>query len=120
MSRYKITESNTHSYIMLPKDLFVPPYDVLSNDAKMLYALLLDRMYLSKQNGWVNVYGEIYLIFTRLDIQQLLNISDKTCTKAFRELQSIQLIDEIRQGLGKPNLIFICHMRPPMPVSPES
>lgn len=47
------------------------------------------------------------MIYTRKDIGELLNISDKPVTQAFRELSETKLIYEKRQGLGKANLIFV-------------
>ena len=34
-------------------------------------------------------------------------MSDKTVTKAFKQLSNIGLVEEKRQGLGKPNLIYV-------------
>ena len=111
MDLFKINEIRKHQFIQVPKELFHNPrYKGLSSDSKLLYGLLLDRMELSRENNWVNEKGEIYLIFTRENIQALLNISDKPCTKSFKQLKMMELIKEDRQGLGKPNLIFIGHI----------
>ena len=64
-------------------------------------------MKLSKMNHWVNAKGEIYLIYTRKEIQRKLNLSDKPITRAFKELRETNLIKEEKQGFGKPNLIYI-------------
>ncbi len=120
MELFKINEIRKHQFIQVPKELFHSPrYKCLSSDAKLLYGLLLDRMELSRENNWVNENGEIYLIFTRTHIQALLNISDKPCTKAFKQLTQMELIREDRQGLGKPNLIFIGHIVYETPQSVE-
>lgn len=107
---YKISEIRQDQYIQIPKELFYGYYADLSSDAKILYGLLLDRMELSRVNNWINEKGEIYLIFAREEIQKILHISDKTCTKAFKQLSEKKLIMEKRQGLNKPNLIFIGHI----------
>ena len=36
-----------------------------------------------------------------------LCLSDKTVTRAFKQLTEVKLIEEKRQGLGKPNLIYV-------------
>lgn len=36
-----------------------------------------------------------------------MNLSDKTATKAFKQLNEVGLVQEKRQGLGKPNLIYV-------------
>lgn len=64
-------------------------------------------MNLSKINRWINKNGEIYLIYTRKEIQSKLNLSDKPVTRAFKELRYAKLIKEEKQGFGKPNLIYI-------------
>jgi len=64
-------------------------------------------MNLSRINKWINGRGEIYLIYTRKEIQSKLNLSDKPVTRAFKELRETNLIKEERQGFGKPNLIYI-------------
>lgn len=64
-------------------------------------------MKLSKINHWINNQGEIYLIYTRKEIQDKLNLSDKPVKRAFKELRNANLIKEEKQGFGKPNLIYI-------------
>ena len=78
-----------------------------SNDAKMLYALLLDRMELSRANNWVDSDGTIFLIFKREDLADMLGICTTTVWRAIKQLKEVGLIAEKRQGLNKPNLIYI-------------
>lgn len=40
----------------------------------------------------------------------MLNLSDKTVTKAFKELSDCKLIYEKKQGRNKTNLIYPCKM----------
>lgn len=111
MRRYKSYEIRMNQFIQLPKELYGNKrYKHISNDAKVLYGFLLDRLELSRKNKWINKNGEIYLIFTREEVQNLINISSKTATKIFKELKEVELIQEHRQGLNKPNLIYIGHI----------
>lgn len=108
MNLYKINETLQHSYYQIPQELFNnEKYRKLSIEAKVIYAFLLNRMNLSRINKWINGRGEIYLIYTRKEIQSKLNLSDKPVTRAFKELRETNLIKEERQGFGKPNLIYI-------------
>lgn len=108
MKLYKINETLENSYYQMPQELFDnESYKYLSIEAKVIYSFLLNRMNLSKINHWVNAKGEIYLIYTRKEIQNKLNLSDKPVTRAFKELREINLIKEEKQGFGKPNLIYI-------------
>ena len=108
MRLYKINETLKYSFYQMPQELFDnEKYKNLSIEAKVIYSFLLNRMKLSKINHWVNDQGEIYLIYTRKEIQNKLNLSDKPVTRAFKELRDINLIKEEKQGFGKPNLIYI-------------
>ena len=60
MIPYK-TDTDISSYIIFPR--FLIPMD-LSNDAKVLYALLLDRAGISKKKGYIETDGTIRLYFT--------------------------------------------------------
>lgn len=79
----------------------------LSSDAKLLYGLLLDRVSLSKKNGWIDGNGHVYVIFTLENIMYALNCCDKTATKMLVELEKHGLIERKRQGQGKPVIIYV-------------
>ena len=106
---YKINEVTQHKYYQVPKELYTNPRykTVINNDAKMLYALLLDRMELSRTNGWVEDDGTIFLIFKREDLADMLGICVTTVWRAIKQLKEVGLIEEKRQGLNRPNLIYI-------------
>lgn len=106
---YKDNEYLENSYYKIPQELFVSSLykDKLNSDSKILYAFLLDRLSLSQKNHWIDDERNIYLIFTREEVQEKLNLSDKTATKAFKQLNNVGLVQEKRQGLGKPNLIYV-------------
>lgn len=106
---YKSNEILENSYYQIPQELFVNNLykTKLNSDSKILYAFLLDRLSLSQKNHWFDEYGRVYLIFTREEVQDKLNLSDKTVTKAFKQLIDVNLVKEKRQGLGKPNLIYV-------------
>ena len=106
---YKINEVTQHKYYQVPKELYINPRykTVINNDAKMLYALLLDRMELSRTNGWIEDDGTIFLIFKREDLADMLGICVTTVWRAIKQLKEVGLIEEKRQGLNRPNLIYI-------------
>lgn len=65
MNRYfKISDAKSFAFYKVPKALFEEKYKSVSTDAKMLYGLLLDRMYLSVKNGWIDKQGRVYQYFT--------------------------------------------------------
>lgn len=55
--------------------------------------------------------GNVYLIFTRKEVQDKLNLSDKTVTKAFKQLSDVNLIYEKKQGFSKPKLIYVAKIQ---------
>lgn len=100
-----------YKFYMIPKELFVNNrYTSLSPAAILLYGILLDRLTLSIKNNWIDKNGNVYLIFTRKEIQKLLHISDKTCTKVFKELVDAKLLLEKSQGKAKPKLLYPAQM----------
>ena len=79
----------------------------ITNDAKVLYAMLLDRASISKQNGYVEPDGTIRLYFTVEQAQERLHRSRQCVTRIFRELEYSGLITRKKQGLGRPALITL-------------
>jgi len=120
---YKINEVLEHKYYQVPQELCENPlykYN-LNSDSKLLYGFLLDRITLSQKHNWYDKEGNIYLIFTRHEVQDKLGLSDKTVTKAFNLLAEANLIFEKRQGLGKPNLIYVGKIQhQEIPVVPDT
>lgn len=100
-----------YKFYMIPKELFVNErYTSLYPAAILLYGILLDRLTLSMKNNWIDKNGNVYLIFTRKEIQKLLHVSDKTCTKVFKELVDAKLLLEKSQGKAKPKLLYPAQM----------
>ena len=101
------SESLSASYIPFPRFLMEDSLAGLSNDAKVLYALMLDRASISRQNGYVEPDGTIRLYFTLEQVQTKLHRSRQSATRIFRELEYSGLIIRKKQGLGKPALITL-------------
>ena len=109
--RYKLEEENSHRFYQMPKELFInPKYKKLDSNAKVLYTVLLDRKELSRKNKWVDEYNQIYLIYTRENIAELLGVSVRTVIKVFKQLREAKLIEEEKQGLNKPNRIYVLRL----------
>ena len=101
-------ESPAASYMPLPRFLFQDEMlRDITNDAKVLYAMLLDRASISKQNGYVEPDGTIRLYFTVEQAQERLHRSRQYVTRIFRELEYSGLIIRKKQGLGRPALITL-------------
>ena len=101
-------QSPAASYVPLPRFLLQDEaLRDISNDAKVLYAPLLDRASISRQNGYVELDGTIRLYFTLKQAQVKLHRSRQSATRIFRELEYSGLIIRHKQGLGKPALITL-------------
>jgi len=100
-------ESLAASYIPFPRFLMEDSLADFSNDAKVLYALMLDRASISKINGFIEADGTVRVYFTVEQAQKKLHRSRQCATRIFRELESCGLICRKKQGLGKPALITL-------------
>ena len=102
---YKANECFEHLYYQIPMELFFNKSykDKLNSYSKILYGFLLNRLTLSKKNNWFDEEGNVFLIFTRKEVQELLNLSDKTATKTFKQLKESKLKYEKNQGNTIPN-----------------
>ena len=102
-------QSEQFSFYRIPKILFSQDkFWNVSTDAKLLYGILLDRMNLSARNGWLDEAGRVYIIFTIEEIKESLGCAEKKAVKLLDELEKkAELIERKRQGLGKPNLIYV-------------
>jgi predicted transcriptional regulator len=106
---YTAAETNSTKFYMIPKELCENKcYRCkLNSDDKIVYALLLDRMHLSKKNNWVNDRNQIFLLYSKEKVSDMLGISERTVYKCFKNLEELGLIKQERQGLNMPNKIYI-------------
>ena len=102
-------QAEQYSFYRIPKALFTEPnFRELSTDAKVLYGILLDRMSLSLKNQWLDAQNKVYIIFTVEEIMDALNCANQKATRLMVELEKqAGLIERKRQGLGRPNLIYV-------------
>lgn len=104
-------EGSQYTFFQIPYLLFTSPrFKCLSNDAKLLYGLLLDRMSLSERNNWYDQQGRVYIYYTVEEICQNLNCGNDKALKLLAELdikKGYGLIERIKQGQGKPTKIYV-------------
>lgn len=102
-------QAEQFSFYRIPKVLFTDKrFKDISAEAKILYGLLLDRMSLSAKNGWLDQEGRVYIVYTVEDIMDALSCASQKAMKLLNELdEKCGLIERKRQGLGKPNLIYV-------------
>ncbi|CAG5138499.1 conserved phage C-terminal domain-containing protein [Streptococcus pneumoniae] len=97
------------SFFKFPKPfIYDEKYKTLSNNAKILYMLLFDRLELSLKNGWHDKEGNVFQYYTNEQLMIDLNCnSNKTIIKIKKELNDAGLMTEVRQGMNLPNRIYL-------------
>lgn len=101
-------EAEQFSFFRIPRMLIKDPrFKKLSNDAKLLYGLMLDRMDLSMKNEWVDIKNRVYIIYKVEDIIEDLGCSKTTSIKILKELDAFGLIKKVHSGFGRPDIIYV-------------
>lgn len=108
MSKYwSESDEANYRFVPVPRVLFTDFKDV-SIQAKWVYAILLDRLMLSKKN--VDRFSDeegLFLYFKQNDLAELLGISPRTVTRIFEELKAKELIQAKMCGMGQPQKIYL-------------
>ena len=107
------TDVQSIYHMQMPRWLFSDPrYADMSLETKVVYTFLLNRFQLSRRNGWVNDFGEVFVIFPRKELARELRICEHRVTAAFRTLKELNLIWEKRCGRGDANQIYLATVIP--------
>ena len=71
---------------------------------------MLDRMGLSIKSGWLDENDRVYIIFTLENVQECMNCKHDKAIKMLAELDTgkgVGLIERVKQGQGKPTIIYV-------------
>lgn len=105
MADFLTIDSLLPPYLAFPR--FLLELDI-SETAKLLYMILLDRARLSLQNdGWKDENGHVFIFYTIKNMAATLHRSDMTIKTALNILSAHDLIFRFRQGAGNPNRIYV-------------
>ena len=98
-------------------DSYLPPYmayprfllDVdISETAKLVYMLLLDRARVSMKNDtWQDEHGRVFVLYTIPALAKDIGKGETTVKKALNQLVQQDLIWKQSQGAGRPNKIYV-------------
>ena len=101
----------------LKYDSYIPPYmayprfllDVdISETAKLVYMLLLDRARMSMKNkDWQDEMGRVFVLYTIPNLAKDIGKGETTVKKALNQLAQQGLILKQSLGLGQPNKIYV-------------
>lgn len=95
-------------FIRFPAALVkLPCFKSLSADAKLLYALIVDRFNLSIANKWKDENGTPYVYFSIDSVMESIGCAKAKAVKLMDTLEDWGLIRRAKQGLGKPNRIYV-------------
>ena len=105
-------EAEQFTFVRVPKVLFADKehFGGLSNEAKLLYGLLLERMSLSRKNNWIDKHNRVYIIFPVEEIEESLNVGHEKALNLLKELDDqsgIGLVKKKRRGLGLPSILYV-------------
>lgn len=109
---YYGVEAEQFTFIRVPKVLFTDKehFGSLSNEAKLLYGLLLERMSLSRKNNWIDKHNRVYIIFPVEEIEESLDVGHEKALNLLKELDDqsgIGLVKKKRRGLGLPSILYV-------------
>ena len=100
-------ETEQFTFYRLPKALITDNrFKDISNNSKLLYGLMLDRMSLSVRSGWFDDQNRVYIKYSIKSIMEDLNCSKMTAVGLLKELQAIGFVD-IEQRNGLANIIYV-------------
>ncbi len=100
--------ADQYSFYRVPKRLFTDTdLKTMTNSSKILYGILLDRVDLSKRNGWVDDANRVFIIYPREEICEQMGCAPKTATKLMVELENKGLLERRIRGLGRPAILYV-------------
>lgn len=109
---YYGAEADQFSFVRVPKVLFTDKehFGSLSNDARILYGFLLERMSLSRKNNWIDAHNRVYIIFLIDEIAEIMGVCHEKALNILKELDEqngIGLVKKKRRGLGLPSILYV-------------
>ena len=107
---YITADTKLPAYLPYPRFLLKME---ISQTAKLLYSLLLDRSTLSQKNKWLDDEGRIYIIYPIAEIAEILDKGSTTIKGALNELDTAGLLERERGGFSAPNRLYV--KVPPVP-----
>ena len=104
-------EAEQYAFYRVPKMLFTNEcFKGLSDSAKLLYGLMLDRMSLSIKNKWLDDKNRVFIIFTLDSVKETMGCGNEKAVKMLAELDKVKgvgLIERVKLGQGKPSIIYV-------------
>lgn len=91
---YYGTDKESYTFFRVPKELiYSPDFKELSDSAKLLYSLMLDRLGLSFKNNWTDELNRIYIYFKIDDVCKIMRCGKQKAVAMFKSLENYGLIE---------------------------
>lgn len=105
-------DSEQFAFYKIPKVLFTDPrFRSISTEAKIMYGVMLDRVSLSRKNGWIDENGNVYIQFTLSEMMEYFHWTKYRIYEILKELDTgedgIGLVERKRTGCNKPNVLYV-------------
>ena len=96
-------EADRYSFYCVPKALVKADlFQKMSGDAKLLYAVLLDRMSLSIKNGWQDKHGNAYIICTIEEVMDSIHCARQKAVKlSYSREENLRMLKRQRQSFQR-------------------
>ena len=105
---YYGSQADQFSFIRIPRVMLTEEaFSEVSLHAKVLYAVLLDRMSLSRKNGWLDDENRVFIIYQIGEIQEDLGFTKRKAMDLLAELEKFGLLEKKRRGHGLPNILYV-------------
>lgn len=105
---YYGVEADQFAFLMVPRFLIQDErFRDLSFEAIILYSLMLERMGLSRKNGWLDDLNRPFVFYSVESAMSDIRRSKPKSINVMKELQEIGLIERKKPGQGKPSLVYV-------------
>lgn len=98
MDKYVYVKKDTkiNDYFPVPMKIL---QENISSTTMIIYGLLLNRIYLSKANNWVNEEGQVFIIYSNENMAKDIGKCETTVKQSLKELEEKGLI--VRQRISR-------------------
>ena len=104
MSQYMYRYTKLPQYLPMPKFLMELP---LSNTARYIYTLLLNRAQYSQMKEMVDEQGRVYIFYPIHQIAEKAGKGETTVKVALNQLVDAGILEKISEGRGRANRLYV-------------
>lgn len=105
-----IQDVKTESFFCIYEDLYFDEknqWEDLSQEAKIVYFAMYSRLRASILNDWVDKDGKIFIYFSQEDVMKYQRCGKDKAISIKKQLLEVGLIENVKQGQGKPDRIYL-------------